>query len=138
MAAPRISIAVGKVQTFLLNFQTVDATNDEPNIGRFRLPQKARIMRIGCAARDWSAGLAAYSLMIEADGVDLLDAAIDIIGAGKATYAEGVLVNAAGDLAPEGVLLAQEAEITVDVAAHSAGGESASETTVQVDYLPED
>ena len=131
MAAPTISTAVGKVQTFILTFASLDAAT--ANVGRFRLPQKARIMRIGATARAKTAGLAAFSLMIEGGGTNLLAAALDMAAAAAGDFVEGTLTAAA--LADA---LAKETEITVDVDAHSAGGETASDVTIQVDYLPED
>lgn len=132
MAAPTISIAVGKVQTFLLTFALIDAAAAVANIGRFRLPQKARIIRIAASARAKTAGLVAFDLMIESAGVNLLSAAMDLGTPAAGTFVEGVLTDTAG------VSIAKEAELTVDVDAHSAGGETASDVTIQVDYLPED
>lgn len=122
---------MGKVQSFILTFPLIDAAT--ANIGRFRLPQKARIMRIGVTARAKSAGLAAFSIMVEGGGTNLLSAAMDLAAAAAGDFVEGVLTAAATADA-----LAKETEITVDVDAHSAGGETATDVTVQVDYLPED
>lgn len=132
MAAPTIATAVGKVQSFILTFPLIDAAAAVVNIGRFRLPQKARIVRIGASARAKSGGLAAFTLMVEADGTNLLSAAMNLHTPAAGTFVEGVLTDTAG------VTLAKEAEITVDVDSHTGGGESASDVTVQVDYLPED
>lgn len=132
MAAPTIATAIGKVQTFLLTFPLIDAAAAVVNIGRFRLPQKARIMRIGASARAKSGGLASFDLMVEADGVDLLDAVMDLGTPAAGTFVEGVLTDTAG------VEVAKEGEITIDVDAHSGAAETASDVTVQVDYLPED
>jgi hypothetical protein len=131
MAAPTIATAIGKVQTFILTFATLDAAT--ANVGRFRLPQKARILRIGATARAKSAGLAAFSLMVEAGGTNILAAALDMAAAAAGDFVEGTLT--AGALADA---LAKETEITVDVDAHTAGGETASDVTIQIDYLPED
>lgn len=131
MAAPTIATAIGKVQTFILTFASLAAA--DANVGRFRLPQKARIMRIGASARAKSAGLAAFSLMVEGGGTNLLTAALDIAAQAAGTFVEGTLTAAATADA-----LAKETEITVDVDAHTAGGETASDVTVQIDYLPED
>lgn len=129
MAAPAISIAVGKVQTFLVTFESLAAAT--ANIARFRLPQKARLLRIGASARAKSAGLLAFSLMVEAGGTNVLDAALDVAAVAAGTFVEGTITAA------QAVQL-KEAEITVDVDAHTAGGESASDVTLQIDYLPED
>lgn len=129
MAAPAIALAVGKVQTFLLNFESIAAAT--ANIGRFRLPQKARVVRIGASAQAKTAGLAAFTLMVEAGGTNVLSAAMDL-----AAVAAGVFVE--GSLAAAQVVQNAEVEFTVDVDAHTAGGETASYVTVQVDYLPED
>lgn len=133
MAAPTIATAVGKVQTFILTFALIDLAGGVANIGRFRLPQKARIMRIGATARAKSGGLAAFTLMVEGGGTNLLSAALDMAAAVAGTFVEGTLTAAA--LADP---LAKETEITVDVDAHTGGAETASDVTVQVDYLPED
>lgn len=130
MAAPTVSIAVGKVQTFLMHFESLAAV--AANIGRFRLPQSARIMRIAASARAKTAGLAAFSLMAESDGVNLLSGVMDLAAVAAGTFVEGTLTDTAG------VKLAKEAEVTIDVDAHTAGGETASDVTVQIDYLPED
>lgn len=132
MAAPTIATAVGKVQTFLLTFALIDAAAGVANIGRFRLPQKARVIRIGSSARAKTAGLAAFSIMVESGGTNLLSAAMDLAAVAAGTFVEGALAAAADDA------LAKEAEITVDVDAHTGGAETASDVTVQIDYLPED
>lgn len=129
MAAPAISIAVGKVQTFLITFESLAAAT--ANIARFRLPQKARLLRIGASARAKSAGLAAFSLMVEAGGTNVLDAALDVAAVAAGTFVEGVITAAQA-------VQVQETELTVDVDAHTAGGETASDVTLQIDYLPED
>lgn len=131
MAAPTIATAIGKYQTFILTFASLAAA--DANVGRFRLPQKSRIMRIGASARAKSAGLAVFTLMVEGGGTNLLTAALDVAAQPAGTFVEGTLT--AGATADA---LAAETEITVDVDAHSAGGETASDVTIQVDYLPED
>lgn len=132
MAAPTIATAIGKVQTFILTFPLIDLAAAVANIGRFRLPQKARILRIGASARAKTGGLVAFTLMVEADGVNMLSAAMDLAAVAAGTFVEGALATAAGSA------LAKEAEITVDVDSHTGGAETASDVTVQVDYLPED
>lgn len=131
MAAPTIATAIGKVQSFILTFASLAAA--DANVGRFRLPQKARILRIGGTARAKSAGLVAFSIMVEGAGTNLLAAALDFAAVAAGTFVEGTLTAAATADA-----LAKETEITVDVDAHTAGGETASDVTVQIDYLPED
>lgn len=131
MAAPTIATAIGKYQTFILTFASL--TTNDANVGRFRLPQKARIMRIGASARAKSAGLLAFTLMVEGGGTNLLDAAMDLAAVAAGTFVEGTLTATA-----QASALAKETEITVDVDAHTGGGETASDVTVQIDYLPED
>lgn len=131
MAAPTIATAIGKYQTFILTFASL--TTNDANVGRFRLPQKARIMRIGASARAKSAGLFAFTLMVEGGGTNLLDAAMDLAAVAAGTFVEGTLTASA-----QASALANETEITVDVDAHTGGGETASDVTVQIDYLPED
>ena len=130
MAAPVFSIAVGKVQSFIMTFASLTAA--DANIGRFRLPQKARVIRIGATARAKSAGLLAFTLMVEGGGTNLLTGAMDLAAVAAGAFVEGTLTDSAG------VALAKETEITIDVDAHTGGGETASDVTVQVDYLPED
>lgn len=130
MAAPVIATAIGKVQSFILTFASLTA--NDANVGRFRLPQKARIIRIGASARAKSAGLLAFTLMVEAGGTNVLSAAMDLAAVGAGVFVEGALTTAAG------VEVAKETEITVDVDAHTGGGETASDVTIQIDYLPED
>lgn len=131
MAATAISTAVGKILTALIHLATVDAAN--ANVARYRLPQKARLIRVAASCRAKTGGMADCKIMLEAGGVNMLTAGMDIGAAGNAagTYVEATLAAAAADPVDK------ETEITVDVDT-CTGGQSASDVTVQIDYLPED
>jgi hypothetical protein len=131
MTAPAIATAVGRIQTLLIHLATLDAAT--ANVARYRLPQKALIVRIAAACRAKTGGMADAKIMVEAGGTNLLTAGIDVGAAANAagTYLEGTLAAAA--LVP----LDKETEITVDQDT-CTGGNSCSDVTVQIDYLPED
>ena len=144
MAAPTISTAIGKMQTFLMNFPSLNVAHVAAvGIGLWRLPQKARIMRIAAVSRaDSGAGLAAFTIGVTADGDTLLSAAnMNLATPAAGTYVEGLLWDpylTVPALSPAGVVLEKEAELSINVPTHSGGGESATDVTVQIDYLPED
>jgi hypothetical protein len=74
MASPVISKAVAGVQTALIHFQTVAA--GVANRAAFRLPQKSKILRIAASVR--ASNATDLTVMAEAGGSNLLDAAIDV------------------------------------------------------------
>lgn len=131
MAAPAISTAVGRIQTVLIHLASVAAA--AADVARYRLPQKARLMRVAASCRAKDAGMADCKIMLEAGGVNMLAAGMDIgaVGNPAGTYVEGVLAAAAADPADK------ETEITVDVDTCTAAN-TCSDVTVQIDYLPED
>jgi hypothetical protein len=74
MASPTLSKAVAGIQTVILHFQTVASAL--ANIGRFRLPQKSQIVRIGASYR--ASNMTDLVLMVEAGGANLLSAGLDL------------------------------------------------------------
>lgn len=130
MTAPAISTAVGRIQTALIHLALVDAVL--ANVARYRLPQRARLMRVAASCRAKDAGLADCKIMLEAAGVNLLAAGMDLGAVAAGTYVEAVLTPAA--LADS---VDKETEITVDVDTCTAVN-TASDVTIQIDYLPED
>lgn len=131
MTAPAISTAVGKIQTIVITIASVAGAL--ANIARYRLPQSARLMRVAASCRTKTGGMADCKIMVEAGGVNMLAAGMDVgaVANPAGTYVEATLAAAAADA------LAKESEITVD-ADTCTGGQSCSDVTVQIDYLPED
>lgn len=74
MASPTISKAVAGIQSVIVHFQTVAAA--VANRARFRLPQKSKIVRIGASYRESNA--TDLVIMVEAGGVNLLSAGLDM------------------------------------------------------------
>jgi hypothetical protein len=80
MASPTLSKTVAGVQTVIAHFQTV--AGGVANRVRFRLPQRSKILRIGGTYRLSDA--TDLNVMVEAGGVNLLSAVMDLIQAAPA------------------------------------------------------
>jgi len=80
MASPTLSKTVAGVQTVIAHFQTVAA--GVANRVRFRLPQRSKILRIGGTYRLSDA--TDLNVMVEAGGVNLLSAVMDLVQAAPA------------------------------------------------------